>query len=166
MRTNSPPQSCHPSVRPTPSAGQDEYAPHRQAGRDRIELPIVEGSLALILKLARRELTVDQSRPRSRNCITRLDLPRTLASLDRAWHSWRSRIRRLPTDAPPAARPSALLYRAREVHPPHCHHNVISSSRPSGTDPRARVRTASRAEDGTIPGAPALRRDCSESAEG
>src|SRR4051812_16965360 len=85
-------------------------------------------SLRLIAELKARRLTPDTFQDRIRALHESIDLHRELAEwIDRALAERKDQVLNQKT-LPDLAHTLQLLYlEPREVHPPHCHHNLIST---------------------------------------
>lgn len=116
-----------PAAEPPRAVKMNTRLTHRPDVTD-VEHPLVEGSLALMDRLARRELTVDAFQAEIADLHRRLDLPRSLAAwIERAITEQKNQtLYRRTRDA---GRETIQLFYIEpgEVHPPHCHHNVVSS---------------------------------------
>jgi hypothetical protein len=104
-----------------------------RAGRVLPDVDAYQGALAmeslrLIAELKARRLTPDTFQDRVRALHQSLDLRRELAVwVDRALAEQKDQVLNQKT-LPDAAHTLQLLYlEPREVHPPHCHHNLIST---------------------------------------
>lgn len=95
---------------------------------DAYQGPLAVESLRLIAELKARRLTPDAFQERIRALHAALDLPRELAGwIERALTERKDQVLTQKT-LPDLAHTLQLLYlEPREVHPPHCHHNLIST---------------------------------------
>jgi hypothetical protein len=95
---------------------------------DTYQGPLALESLRLIAELKARRLTPDTFQYRTRALHESLDLRRELADwIDRALAGRKDQVLNQKT-LPDVAHTLQLLYlEPREVHPPHCHHNLIST---------------------------------------
>jgi hypothetical protein len=95
---------------------------------DAYQGPLAVESLRLIEEIRARRITPDTFQARIRALHASLDLPRLLRDwIDRALEEQKDQILNQKT-LPDLAHTLQLLYlEPREVHPPHCHHNLIST---------------------------------------
>ena len=95
---------------------------------DAYQGPLATESLRLIADLKARRLTPDSFQDRIRSLHAQIDLRRELAEwIDRALAERKDQVLHQKT-LPDLAHTLQLLYlEPREVHPPHCHHNLIST---------------------------------------
>jgi hypothetical protein len=95
---------------------------------DTYQGPLALESLRLIAELRARQLTPDSFQDRVRALHQSFDLRRELAEwIGRALAEQKDQVLNQKT-LPDVAHTLQLLYlEPREVHPPHCHHNLIST---------------------------------------
>jgi hypothetical protein len=95
---------------------------------DIYQRPLATESLRFVEDLRRRRITPDGFQARIRTLHERIDLRDELGSwIDRAIAERKDQVLNQNT-LPDVAHTLQLLYlEPREVHPPHCHHNLIST---------------------------------------